>query len=137
MTFLSALGEFPEMVLGFAFSLGCALLLGFVTLRLLLGLMTRQQFPVADHHNEMNDPGHARSILWLGAAVAGASGGTADRLDSGAIGGSYLVPAATPGSRFIRDSESDADTAGAVVQLPHAFAGRIAQGGLGNNGDDG
>jgi hypothetical protein len=26
MTFLSALGEFPEMVLGLAFSFGCALL---------------------------------------------------------------------------------------------------------------
>jgi hypothetical protein len=135
MMLLSALGEFPEMVLGLAFSLGCALLLGFVTLRLLLVLMTRQQLPAADDHNEMNDPSHARSILWLGAAVAGASGGTADGLDSGAIGGSYLVPAATPGSRFTRDSESDADTAGGVVQLPHAFAGRITQGGLGDNGD--
>ncbi len=34
MTFLSAFGEFPEMVLGLAFSLGCALLLGFLCLRL-------------------------------------------------------------------------------------------------------
>ena len=32
------------MVLGLAFSLGCALLLGFVCLRFLVGLMTRQQF---------------------------------------------------------------------------------------------
>ena len=46
MTFLSALGEFPEMVLGLAFSLGCALLLAFVCLRSLLGLMTRQQYRV-------------------------------------------------------------------------------------------
>ena len=38
MTFLTALGGFPEMVLGLAFSLGCALLLAFVCLRSSAGL---------------------------------------------------------------------------------------------------
>ena len=96
MTLLSALGDFPEMVLGLAFSLGCALLLAFLCLRLLLNLMTRQQYNVA--HNVINDPSHTRSIIWLGVAVAGASGGPdagiADGLDSSAAGSPYLLPAA-------------------------------------------
>jgi hypothetical protein len=54
MTFLSALGEFLEAVLGLAVSLGCALLLAFLCLRFLVGLMTRQQFRVTD------DPSHVR-----------------------------------------------------------------------------
>lgn len=44
MTLLSALGEFPEAVLGLTFGLGCALALGFLCLRILVGLMTRQQY---------------------------------------------------------------------------------------------
>ena len=48
MTFLSALGEFAEAVLGLAVSLGCALLLAFACLRFLMGLMTRRQYNVAD-----------------------------------------------------------------------------------------
>ena len=36
------------MVLGLAFSFGCALLLAFACLRFLLGLMTRQQYNVTD-----------------------------------------------------------------------------------------
>ncbi len=139
MIFLSALGEFPEMVLGFAFSLGCALLLAFLCLRLVLSLMTRQQYNVA--HNVINDPSHTGSILWLGAAV-GTSGSsdtaTADALDSVAIGSPYLLPAAAPYNRFSRIAKPDADTRSGVVQLPQAVAGRIAQGGRGDGwGDDG
>jgi hypothetical protein len=52
MTFLTALGGFPEMVLGLAFSLGCALLLAFVCLRSLLGFMARQQHRAPRVHNE-------------------------------------------------------------------------------------
>ena len=134
MTLLSALGEFPEMVLGLAFSLGCALLLAFLCLRLLLSLMTRQQYNVA--HNVINDPSHTGSILWLGAAVAGASGSsdaaTADALDSGATGSPYLLPAAAPHNRFSRIAKPDANTGGGVVQLPQTVAGRIAQGGRGD-----
>ena len=75
MTFLNAFGELPELVLGLAFSLACALLLGFVCLKFLVGLMTRQQYnvtidPDLKHDRSLNnDPSHVSSILWLGAAV--------------------------------------------------------------------
>jgi hypothetical protein len=113
MTLLNALGDFPEMVLGLAFSLGCALLLAFLCLRLLLNLMTRQQYNVA--HNVINDPSHTRSIIWLGVAVAGASGpdaGIADGLDSSAAGSPYLLPAPAPRNGFARLSKPDVDNWG-------------------------
>jgi len=150
MTFLSALGEFPEMVLALAFSFGCALLLGFVCLRFLLGLMSRQQYSVGHDHNGIDDPSRLRSILWLGPAVAGTSpavagtsGSSVARADddggSSAIGGPYLLPAAAPLSRFARDSKLDIASSARVVELPQAVAGRIAQSGSGDvwGGDNG
>src|ERR1700685_2332690 len=107
MTFLAALGEFPEMVLGLALSLGCAFLLGFVCLHFLLGLMTRQQAAVTPDHNVVvDDPGHARSLLLLGAAV-GVAGNASAAVGGGTTGGPYLLPAATPNNRFARASEPD------------------------------
>jgi hypothetical protein len=141
MTFLSALGEFPEMVLGLAFSFGCALLLAFVCLRFLVGLMTRQQYNVTD---DRNDPSHVRSILLLGAAVGHSNGGpdtgTGDDLGSGATGGPYILPAAAPRNRFARNSKLDLPAGGRMVELPQLVAGRAAQGGLpdgwvGDSGD--
>jgi hypothetical protein len=137
MTFLSALGEFPEMVLGLAFSFGCALLLAFICLRFLLGLMTRQQVgltqdAVSQDHNVISDSSRVRSILWFGAAVAGPKHGSAgadhgSELGSGSVatGGPYLLPAAAPRPRFTRIAEPDAAPASRVVELPQAFAGRI------------
>ena len=137
MTFLSALGGFPEMLLGFAFSLGCALLLAFACLRLLVGLITRQQYSVADNviaDNVMNDPSHTGSIIWLGAAVAGggSDAGPVDDFNSGAIGSPYLLPAAAPRNRFTRIAKPDGNAGGAVVELPQVIAGRAAQGGRGD-----
>jgi hypothetical protein len=140
MTLLSALGGLPEMVLGLAFSLGCALLLGFASLRLVLSLMTRG-------HNGMDDPSHVGSIIWLGAAVAGTNGPAAggDRGSdhgpgSGPTSGPYVLPAAASFNRFTRNAEPDSVTVRRVVELPQVVAGRIAQGGLrdgwsGSSGD--
>jgi hypothetical protein len=139
MTFLSALGELPAMALGLAFSLGCALLLGFACLRLLVGLMTRQQYnvtndPDSTHDlNLTNDPSHARSILWLGAAVADAGDSSADRR-SGATGGPYLVPAAAPVNRFTRDPRLNIVSSKRAVEFSHTLAGRITQIGHSDNG---
>ena len=144
MTFLSALGEFPEMVLGLAFSLGCALLLGFLCLRLFVGLMTRQQYNVTIDPDLTNDPSHTRSILWLGTAV-----GSSDTRPStlhgdhnpsdGATGGPYLLPVAAPLNRFARDPKLTLTSSTRVVELPQAVAGRIAQDGRGDGwaGDSG
>src|ERR1700691_6177813 len=131
---------FTEGVLGLLFCFGCALLLGFVCLRFLLGLMTRQQYNVTDDHNlnaddrNLNhDPSHVRSILWLGASVGrstpGPDSGTGADLGSGPTGGPYVLPAAAPRNRFARIAKSDAAPSGRVVELPQLVAGRIAQGG--------
>src|ERR1700677_4656163 len=124
---------FTGALLGLFFGFGCALLLGFVCLRFLLGLMTRQQYNVT--HNVINDPSHSRSILWLGTAVAGPDSGTEHDGRSGATGGPYIVPAAAPSNRFARIAKPDAAPGGRVVELPQLVAGRIAQGGRGDNGD--
>jgi ABC-type transporter Mla subunit MlaD len=42
MMFVTALGELPEAVLGLTFGMGCALGLGFLCLRLLVGFVTRE-----------------------------------------------------------------------------------------------
>ena len=97
MAFLSAFGEFSEMVLGLAFSAGCALLLAFLCLRLLLALMTRQQATATDDHNVINDPSDVRSLLLLGAAVASPDHGSDVHSNGGgATGSPYLLPAAAP-----------------------------------------
>lgn len=133
MAFLSALGEFPEMVLGLAFSLGFALLLGFVCLRLLLGLITRQRYNVT--HNVINDPSHVASLLHLGSAVARTDAGSNGDGGSLATGGPYLLPAASPHNRFVRDAKSDAAPGARVVELPVPVAGGAAQSWSGDGGD--
>lgn len=67
MTLLTALGELPEAVLGLTFGMGCALGLGFLCLRLLVGFVTREGSAIAD-------PTHTGSIVLLGAAVGPAQG---------------------------------------------------------------
>lgn len=62
MTLLMALGELPEAVLGLTVGMGCALGLGFLCLRLLVGFVTREG-------NTIGDPTHTGSIMLLGAAV--------------------------------------------------------------------
>ena len=63
--FLSVLGDFTEAALVLAFSFGCALVLAFVCLRILVGLMTRQQYNVTVDRNSNHAPGHVRSIHWF------------------------------------------------------------------------
>ena len=139
MTFVSALGELPEMVLGLAFSFGCALLLGFISLRLLLGLMTRQRYTLTHGHNGIhngiNDPSHSRSLLLLSTAVAGTNTGTDIDGNRDATGGPNRVPAAAPHNGFARDAKSDAGSGGRVVEIPRLVAGPAAQFGLGDGGD--
>src|ERR1700733_11063674 len=131
--------DFTEAVLGLAFSFGCALLLAFACLRFLLGLMMRQQYNVTDAPNLTNDPSHVRSILWLGAAVGrstlGPEAGTDHGRSGGATGGPYILPAHAPRDSFARIAKPDAAAGGRVVQLPQLTAGRVAQGGFGDNGD--
>ena len=146
MTFLGALGDLPEMLLGLAFSLGCALLLGFFCLRFLINLMTNH---AARDHNGSSDSGRVDSLLLLSAAVGlsnGGPGGQPDAGSGGAIGGAYRSPAAAPRNRFDRDPEPDAVAASPrVVEIPVTVPGRVAQSrsanlwsptGRGPNGDD-
>lgn len=132
MTFLSALGEFPEAVLGLTFGMGCALGLGFICLRVLIGFMSGGELNVA--HNGINDPGHAGSLMRLGAAVGSSTAG-ADERSSGTGSGPHLVPAPPARDRFARTSEPDGVAAGRVVELPRFVAGRPGQNGPDNGGD--
>jgi hypothetical protein len=134
MTFLAALGEFPEMVLGLALSLGCALLLGFLCLQFLLMLMTGRQYSAVPEHNVVDDPGHSRALLLLGAAVAG-SGSADAELAGGRAGGPYLVPAGAPNLGFLRAAEPDGVASSRVVELPIAVAGRVAPAWSGDGND--
>lgn len=143
MAFLGAFGDFSEMVLGLAFSAGCALLLAFCCLRMLLALMTRQPAKVLDDHNVDNDPTHAGSLLLLGAAVAVSNQLTGPGGDSGRVGATgspYLLPAAAARNRFIGISKSDEVSGGRLVELPVAVAGRTgsswSKDGWGGDGGD-
>lgn len=130
MAFLGAFGDFSEMVLGLAFSAGCALLLAFFCLRMLLAFMsrqpagmTRETAGVRDDHNVDNDPTHAGSLLLLDAAVAGSNGGV-NGVRTGTNGSPYLLPAAAPRNRFVGVSKPDDVPGARVVELPIPVAGR-------------
>ena len=141
MTFLSALGEFPEMVLGLAFSFGCALFLAFVCLRVVVGWITRQRHTVTD--NVIDDPSHNNSLRWLHTAVTVSGSGSditaaarpGGNGDSGATGVPYLLPIASAVHGFARIAESDAAAGGRVVELPQFAAERVAQVGHLDGGD--
>jgi len=136
VTFLSGLGEFTETLLGLAFGFGCALLLAYACLRILVGLMTRQQYNVTVEPKSVNAPSHVRSILWLNAAVAGPNASGSDSsISGGATGGPYILPAAAPRNRFARAAKSESVSKRRVVQLRQFAAGRVAQGGRGDGGD--
>ena len=149
MTFLSALGEFPEMLLGLAFSFACALLLGFVCLRFLVGLMTRQQYTAATDHNvsdasriavsRIDAASRSDDILWLDAAVAGANAGSDARplshRDGGGTGGPYVLSAAAPVNHLARNTEPDVAAGGRVVELPQLLPEGVTEIGYPNGGD--
>jgi hypothetical protein len=43
MSTLDVLGDFPQTAIAVAFGMGCALLMSFLLLKLILGLMTHEQ----------------------------------------------------------------------------------------------
>ena len=126
MRALTLLGEFPQVALALTFSFGCALVLAFICLRMVVGLVTREQYNVTD------EPRRVRAIVLLdsaslrSSAAVGRSGGATD--------GPYLLPAAAPHNRFSRIPKSDAAGAGRVVQLPRRAGGRAAESGCGDGG---
>ena len=122
MTILRVMGEFPEAVLGLAFSLGCALLIAFACLKFLIGLMTREQYNVTDA------PRRVRAVVWAPDNGAPESSPT-DPAGSDTTGGPYLLPAAAPRNRFTRSGESVAAAGGRVVELPQPVRSRNAEGG--------
>jgi hypothetical protein len=122
VTILYGMGEFPEAVLGLAFSLGFALLLAYGCLKFLLSLLMREQYNVTDA------PRHVRSIVWT--PDDGTVGRPADRTNGGSVGGQDIHPAAAPSNRFARSiSESVDASGGTMVQLSEPVRGRTAEGG--------
>jgi hypothetical protein len=122
MTILNGMGEFPEAVLGLAFSLGFALLLGYGCLKFLVGLLTREQYNVTDA------PRRIRTIVWTPDERAAER--PADGPSSGTVGGQDILPAAAPSNRFARSlSESVDASGGTMVELSEPARGRTAEGG--------
>lgn len=126
MTSLTFLGEFPQVVLALAFSFACALIMAFACLRIVVRLVTREQYNVTDA------PRRVSAILWN--ADAAARAGAIDGGSSRATGGPYLLPAAEPHNRFARIPKSDGTPASRVIQLPSRVAGGVAEGECGNDG---
>ena len=122
MTILNRMDEFPEAVLGLAFSLACALLLAFVCLKFLVGLLTREQYNVIDA------PRRVRAIVWdgVGDRATNRGGGHGD---GGATGVPYLLPAAAPRNRFARAAKSIGAAARGMVKLSQPVRSRITEGG--------
>src|SRR5271166_4556886 len=123
MTILNRMGEFPEAVLGLAFSLACALLLAFVCLKFLVSLVTRD--------NVTDAPRRVRVVVWVGRRdrAASAAGLPADDGSGHADGLSYLLPAAAPPNRFARAAESVGALRERVVKLSQPVRSRAAQSG--------
>lgn len=128
MNGLSLLGEFPQTAFAVAFSFCCAFLIGFLCLKLILSVVTREQYNVSDA------PRRIRAIVWDGGADAIAS--PVDGGGSRAAGGPYLLPAAAPRNRFARIPESGAPPAGRVLQLPRRSPAGTAKDGRGNSAGD-
>ena len=126
MTSLTFLGEFPQVALALGFSFACALVMAFAFLRIVVRLVTREQYNVTDA------PRRVSAIVWNadGAARAGAIDGGS----GSATGGPYLLPAAAPRNRFARIRKSDGAAAGRIIHLPGRAAAGVAEGGRGNSG---
>ena len=110
MTAMTLVGDFPMAALGLTFSLGCALLLAFITLRFVVGLVTREQYNVSD------DPRRVRAIVWMGHRSNRASAEPVGSRD--ATGRPYLLAATAPRNRFARSADPDSDGARRFVHLP-------------------
>ena len=126
MTSLTFLGEFPQVALALVFSFACALIMAFACLRIVVRLVTREQYNVTDA------PRRVSAIVWNAGGVPRAS--TINGGSGSATGGPYLLPAAAPPNRFARIPKSDGTPASRVIQLPSRVAGGVAEGECGNDG---
>ena len=124
MTSFTFLGEFPQVALALAFSFGCALVMAFGCLRIVVRLVTREQYNVTDA------PRRVSAIVWN--ADVPADAGAIDGGSGRATGGPYLLPAAAPRNRFARVRKSDGARTGRVIQLPNRASGGTAESGRGD-----
>src|SRR5579864_6454212 len=125
MSGLNFMGDFPQVALAMVFSIGCALLASFICLRIILRLVTREQYNVTDA------PRRVRALVWVDPSAAGA--GAADGRGGTATGGPYLLPAAAPRNRFSRIPKSDAVAARRFIELSQRAGGGTAEGRTGTS----
>src|SRR5580658_253206 len=105
-------------------SFASALLLGAISLRFIVKLITREQYNVSDA------PRRVRAIVWVD-SDSGSDAGP-DSVGGGpgrAAGKPYLLPAAARNNRFARISEPVSAVAGRIVQFPRRAPRRTAEGG--------
>lgn len=125
MTTLTFLGDFPQVALAIAFSLGCALLAAFIFLRVVVGLVTREQYNVTDA------PRRIRVLVWMG---HGNQSDSVDQRGSRAARQPYLLPAAAAPNRFARIPKSGDAGPVRCIQFPERIGGGISKGGTGDGG---
>jgi hypothetical protein len=126
MTNITFLGGFPQVGLALILSLGGALIVAFAALRLVIGLVTREQYNVTD------DPRRVRALVWMG--HRGDRPTTDPTGSRDATGGPYLLAAAAPRNRFARNTPRDSGRARRFVQFPQRSGGGDAQSGATGNG---
>lgn len=127
MSFVTFLGDFPQVALTLALSFACALALAFVLLQFVVKLVTREQYNVTD------EPRRIRAIVFVDPALSGA--GAIDAGSGSANGGPYLLPAAAPRNRFARLPKPDSASAGRVGKLSQRIGAGAAQSGTGSGHD--
>lgn len=109
MTILYGMGELPEAIFGLAFGFACALLIGFGCLKILVGLVTREQYNVTDASRRV------RIIFWTprGGRAEGATSGT----NRHATGLPDLLSASAPDHLLARPGESVGAAAERMVEF--------------------
>ena len=119
MNALTLLGGFPQVALALALAFAFALAIGFVLLRLILGLVTREQYNVTDAPQS--------TPVLVVSDGARANPGSAGRGSGGATGGPCLLPAAAPRNRFIRAPKYFIVARRPVLEFPQRVGGRLEE----------
>ena len=110
MTSLTFLGEFPQVALALTFSFACALIMAFACLRIVVRLVTREQYNVTDARQTAPDVAvSALSVLRNSSDDSG---------NRGANRGPYLLPAASPRNCFLRFQKSLDGLRGRLLRFP-------------------
>ena len=116
MSNVTLIGEFPQVAIALAVAFACALGIAFMLLRMVMGLVTREQYNVTDAPEAAPDLAVP--------ALAMLRNGSDDSGNRGPGRGPYLLPAASPRNRFIRLPKSLGLIRGRILRFPKRIGSR-------------